>query len=317
MMPCLADITFLGAGLNRPECVLTAASGAVYASCWTRGITRAPDGSVTPAIGPKVIAQGFLPNGFALCRDGSFIFANLGERGGIWRVKGDDDPVAVLTEVDGRTVPPANFVLIDSQDRLWITVSAASRGHRHFTRNAVEGFIALIDRKGARIVADGLVWTNEVRVSPNGRHLFVNETFACRTTRFDLDPDGVLSNRIAINYPEGSFPDGMAFDAQGNLWSVCIVSNRLIRLTPDGAWQIVLEDCDSGKFQMARAAFARNELTRDLIVNASGTRLRNLTSLAFGGNDMRTLYMGSLGDNRIASLRMPVAGLRPVHWDWG
>lgn len=317
-MPDLAEIGFLGAGLNRPECVLATASGAVYASCWTRGIARiAPDGMVTPAIGPKTIAQGFLPNGFALCRDRSFIFANLGENGGIWRVRGDEDPVAVLTQVDGRSVPPANFVLLDSQDRLWITVSAASRGHRHFTRDTAEGFIALIDRRGARIVADGLVWTNEVRVSPDGRHLFVNETFACRTARFDIAADGSLKNRMAIDYPEGSFPDGLAFDNEDNLWAVCVVSNRLIRLAPDGTWRIELEDCDPVQFETARAAFGRNELTRDLIVNAGGSRLRNLSSLAFGGDDLRTLYLGSLSDDRIACVRMPVAGLRPVHWDWG
>ena len=318
VMPDLGDISFVGEGLNRPECVLATASGALYTSCWTRGIARvAADGTVSAAIGPKVIEQGFLPNGFALARDGSFIFANLGEQGGIWRVKGDEPPVPVLTEVDGRAVPPANFVLLDGQERMWITVSAASRGHRHFTRDTAEGFIALVDKRGARIVAEGLVWTNEARVSPDGKHLYVNETFACRTARFDIAGDGALKNKLEIDYPEGSFPDGLAFDEAGNLWSVCVVSNRLIRLAPEGGWEIVLEDFDPATFETVRAAFVRNEMTRDMIVEASGAKLRNLTSLAFGGRDRRTVFMGSLTDHRLASLRMPVAGVKPVHWEWG
>ena len=69
--------------------------------------------------------------------------------------------------------------------------------------------------------------------------------------------------------------------------------------------------------ETVRAAFSRNEMTRDMIVEASGTRLRNLTSLAFGGSDRRTISMGSLTDHRLASLRMPVAGVKPVHWEWG
>jgi sugar lactone lactonase YvrE len=43
----------------------------------------------------------------------------------------------------------------------------------------------------------------------------------------------------------------------------------------------------------------------------------NQTSLAFGGPDLKTLYMGTLTGDKLAVLRMPVAGLPPVHWHWG
>ena len=312
------DFAFTGADLNRPECVLATSSGALYASCWTRGIARIdPSGHVSPAIGREAIERGFLPNGFALCADGSFVFANLGKAGGVWRVRGNEAPTPVLTEIETRPMPPANFVLLDAWDRMWITVSAASREHRHFTRHTHEGFVALVDARGARIVADGLCWTNEARVSPDGRYLYVNETFACRTARYEITGAGDLMGKTEFDYPPGTFPDGMAFDIEGNLWSVCVVSNRLIRLTSGGAWQIVFEDLDHGYFSAVQAAFERDALNRDMIVDAKGAKLRNLTSLAFGGADLRTLYLGSLSDHRVAVLRMPVAGLPPTHWHWG
>ena len=42
----------------------------------------------------------------------------------------------------------------------------------------------------AFIAADGLGYTNEVAIHPDGRWLYVNETFARRLTRFALQADG-------------------------------------------------------------------------------------------------------------------------------
>jgi len=41
-----------------------------------------------------------------------------------------------------------------------------------------------------------------------------------------------------------------------------------------------------------------------------------VTSLAFGGPDLRTAYLGSLKGTQLASFRSPVAGLPPIHWNW-
>ena len=38
-------------------------------------------------------------------------------------------------------------------------------------------------------------------------------------------------------------------------------------------------------------------------------------SSAFGGPDLRTLYLGCLQDSRIYRMPSPVAGARPPHWD--
>jgi hypothetical protein len=42
--------------------------------------------------------------------------------------------------------------------------------------------------------------------------------------------------------------------------------------------------------------------------------LQNISSLAFGGADRRTAYLGCLLGDRLACFRAPVAGHPPPHW---
>ena len=60
------------------------------------------------------------------------------------------------------------------------------------------GFIVLLEDGRARIVADELGYTNECLVHPDGKRLFVNETFARRLTSFDIAANGDLSNRQTV-----------------------------------------------------------------------------------------------------------------------
>jgi sugar lactone lactonase YvrE len=207
-------------------------------------------------------------------------------------------------------------VLIDRFNRVWITVSAATRGHSHFTRHEREGFIVLVENGNARIVADGLTWTNEVRVSPDGSHLYVNETFAERTSRFKIKLNGALSDRTEINFPPGSFPDGMAFDVEGHLWVICIVTNRIIRVAPDGSFAVMLEDFNDHTVSKIVDEHRSDRLTREQIIHTTGEKLANQSSIAFGGPDRRTIYMGSLTKDCIMAVPAPVAGEAPIHWDW-
>ena len=311
----LSDLTPIGRGLNRPECVLAVKHGSLYTCDWTFGIARiSADGSVGSAVETDLIAQGFLPNGLALTANGDFLFANLGEAGGVWRVGPKGKPQAVATEVEGRSIPPANFVLVDG-DRIWVTVSASSRKHQYFNAHERSGEILLIENGRVSVAARNLTWTNELRIAPDGRHLFVNETFACRTTRFDVAADGSLSNPTSIDYPKDTYPDGMAFDAEGGLWIACVVTNRLLRVAPDLSWTVVFEDADASSLAAVETAYAEGRLTRDLIIQSRGSRLSNLSSLAFGGPDLKTIYLGGLGFDAVHVVHAPIAGMPMAHWD--
>ncbi len=309
----LEDLEQVGSGLNRPECVLAAPDGSLYTCDWTLGIARiAPDGTTGPALETDLIGRGFRPNGIALTAEGDFLFANLGKGGGVWRVGRSGEARPFATELDGGRVPHANFVQVDG-DRAWITISARTRNHQHYTAEEKSGQILLAADGAITVAAEGLNWTNELRVSPDGKHLFVNETFACRTTRYDLAPDGALSGPVPIDFPPDTFPDGLAFDAEGGLWVTSVITNRLIRVAPDLTWTVLLEDIAPSGLE-AVAAYAQGGLTFDQIAQSRGSRVSNLSSVAFGGPDLRTLYLGGLGNSSVQVLRSPVAGLPMEHW---
>ena len=110
------------------------------------------------------------------------------------------------------------------------------------------------------------------------------------------------------------FPDGLAFDEEGHAWVVSIVSNRLIRIAPDGTQTVWLEDADPEHLAWVEAAYQANEMGRPHLDGVKSKVLKNISSLAFGGPDLRTGYLGCLLGDALAKLPMPVAGHPPVHW---
>ena len=44
--------------------------------------------------------------------------------------------------------------------------------------------------------------------------------------------------------------------------------------------------------------------------------LRNIASVAFGGPDLKTVYLGCLNGTGIVSFRSPIAGAEPAQWRW-
>jgi hypothetical protein len=227
-----------------------------------------------------------------------------------------------LLDVAGEPLPPTNFVLPDAAGRVWVTVSTRQRPRSAAYRRAGgDGFIVCVQEQGgirrARVVADGLGYTNEVALHPSGRWLYVNETFARRLSRFALQADGSLGARETVTeFGAGTFPDGLAFDEAGHAWVVSIVSNRLIRVAPDGAQTLWLEDSDDGHLAEVEAAFAQGKMGRPHLDRVASRVLRNISSLAFCGADRRTAVLGCLLGDALATLPMPAPGVAPLHWEW-
>ena len=317
----LEQLAFVGRGLNRPECVVTHRSGLLFAADWTEtgGIAIiAPDGQVT-----RILARDrtvpLRPNGIALEPGGSFLIAHLGQDdGGLFRLHPDGRTETVASHTDGLPIPPSNFPLRDSRGRIWLTVSTrvAPRSN-DYRPTASSGFIVLIENGSARIVADDLGYANECALSADEQHLFVNETFARRLTRFDVAPDGGLTNRTTVaSFGQGTFPDGVVMDAEGCAWVTSIVSNRVIRVRPDGTQTIVLEDLQPEHIAWVEDAFQAGSMGRPHIDAVPSRCLRNVSSLAFGGPALTTAYLGCLLGDRIPYFHTAVAGAQPTHFDF-
>lgn len=317
----LADVTFHGGGLARPESVLVAKDGAVFTADFRGGVAALqPDGTHRLIAGHIAdLPQGLKPNGIAFDRDGSFLIAHLGaEEGGVFRLTRDGQASPLLRAVEGMALPPTNYALRDTEDRLWITVSTRrTPRHLDWTPAAASGFIVLMDRRGARIAADGLGYTNECLPSPDGRFLYVNETYARRLSRFPLHADGALgAKQVVAEFETGEYPDGLAFDAEGAVWVTAIVANRLLRVQPaTGRVTRMLDAGDPGHMaRIAAAAAAGTLLPADMAQAASP--LANVSSIAFAGPGLHAAWLGCLLADRIMRVPMPVAGAPPPHWRW-
>jgi sugar lactone lactonase YvrE len=320
-----AALSFVGHDLKRPECVLCMPSGRLYVAHRTGGIMRIdPDGrqSLLSWTLPAS-THDFIPNGFALLSDGRFLIANMGHDGGVWARRPDGQVEPYLMTVDGVALAKANFVFNDDHGRVWITVTTRSDPlSKAMTALGApecnDGFVCLVDGKGARIVADGFAFTNEARIDAGGERLYVVETQGRRITRFRIGRSGELSSRETFaKFGHGTFTDGIAFDADGQLWVTSIVSNRLLRIAPDGAVSLVFEDGNPEHIARVEDALTAGAITREHFYMKSGERVQNVASIAFGGPELRTAYLGSLAGDTIATFQSPVAGLPLPHWRYG
>jgi sugar lactone lactonase YvrE len=311
-------LDFLGENLSRPESVLVTESGRVFVSDHEAGVLELGCPR-KPLIDPP---KDFVPNGFALLESGDLLIANLGGEGGVWKLDASRRLSPLLVEVEGQSMRNTNFVMLDHKGRLWITVCTRQTPRElGFDCHIADGYIAVVDSQGARVVADGLAFANECRMHPSGEWLYVNESVGRRLVRFKIDEE---SGRVILGakecvyvFDDGDFPDGLAFDCLGGAWVACVISNRVLRISSSGEKQIVLDDSDPELNALAETVYEKSGVTKSVFEMGMRRGLNNVSSVAFGGADLRTVYLGSLGGDRLASFRSEVAGHQLAHWQFG
>ena len=324
------SVRYVGHDLQRPECILAEPDGTLWSADARGGVVRiSPDGNqqvITQRRSghfqeagseAKRYLEGTLPNGLAFARDGDFLISNFGtdcleamSRDGTSRVLADS--------IDGRPIGKVNFVLRDSKDRVWITVSTRIKNWMHALRtDLADGYVALYEHGTFRIVADGFQFTNEIRFDAQEEFLYVVETTAGRISRLRIDERGNPTAREIFgprNLGKGAWPDGIAFDSYGNLWGTLVYSDKLFVLTPQGDLRILLDEGDPDRVDTLERAFLRNDVSEEVLFGTGQGMAPWMASVTFGGPDLRTVYIGSLRGTRIPYFRSPVAGLPMVHW---
>ena len=327
-----AQIQSIGRDLQRPECILAEPDGSLWSADARGGVVHIrPDGSqqlITQNVqsdferatsDAERFTQGTLPNGLAFARNGDILISNFGtdrlevmNRAGASRVLYD--------QIDGHPIGKVNFVLRDSRDRIWLTVSTTIPNWMEaVSPNVSDGFVAMADEKGLRIVADGFAFTNEIRFDESEEWLYVVETTAMRVTRLRVLDDGRLTDRETFG-PEshGAFIDGIAFDAHGNLWGTHVMIDRVFAITPEGDLHIILDDDHGSQAGKALvAAYHRDEATPEHMMACGGSIAPWMASITFGGRDLDIVYVGSLRGTTIPYFLSPIRGLPMVHWREG
>ncbi|MET4058764.1 L-arabinonolactonase [Arthrobacter sp. UYP6] len=198
----------------------------------------------------------------AVSRDGSFFLAAL--KSGLYRVDvatGDQelivDPEPDLPNNrlnDGKVDRQGRFVF-GSMDTLEEQASGKLYSY------GPDGQLQTLDT--------GIVVSNGPCFSPDGRTLYFSDTWTGLIWAYDYDPEtGQAANRrtfATVDTSNGGAADGATVDADGYLWQALVYGGKIIRYAPDGAVDRVIE-----------------------------TPVRKVTSLAFGGPEMDTLFVTSM-----------------------
>lgn len=320
-----SSIRMLGTDLQRPECILAEPDGTVWTAD-ARGVMRiAADGSQTlirqtgvadrELNAESLVLGGSLPNGIAFNREGQILIANFGTDA-IELMTRDGDTRTLYNQIDGQPLGKTNFVLTDSKGRIWFTVTTRQvPWTKSINEKTADGYVGLIDERGIRIVAEGFVGTNEIRLDANEEWLYVAETNARRISRLRVQADGSLNDREVYGPSDlGGFPDGFAIDAVGNLWITLVLTERLVALTPEGEVLTLLDDGNPTALAVYEQHYQAGTTTPELMASCRGRLAPMMASIAFGGPDLRTVYLGSLAGTTLPTFRSPVPGLPLSHW---
>lgn len=167
----------------------------------------------------------------------------------------------------------------DPAGRFWAGTMA-------YTNQSTQGSLYRMDRDhsvhkmlGNIAISNGIVWTADKKT------MYYIDTYAYNVRAFDYDnATGNISNeRVAVEIAENlGAPDGMAIDAEDKLW-VAHYGGSCVR-----RW-----DPNNGK-----------------VLDQIDLPCSNITSCAFGGDDLSTLYITSAaqGMNAEALAKTPLAG---------
>jgi sugar lactone lactonase YvrE len=301
------DFGHYGQGLERPECVVVDDEG-IWTSDLRGGIARVREHG-----DPELVGQGIgEPNGFSRRGDGSFVVAGIGD-GAVHLILPDGHTRTLLHSFEGQKLGVVNYACADGPDRIWVSVMTRKSHWSEAMRNdQPDGYILRLDGDGRppELVADGLGLTNEVKVSADGRHLYAVETLAARVVRFVIKPDGSLGPKEPVgpdNLGRGALPDGFSFDRHGNIWVTMISENGLLVIDRRGDVHRLYHDTNAPALEVLARGIETRTGTVDHLVACAEVQgpLRLPTSLAFGGADGRTCFVGSLGLSHLATFRIP------------
>jgi sugar lactone lactonase YvrE len=183
---------------------------------------------------------------------------------------------------------------VDAAGRFWVGTIYEPRD-----KPAAEMFV-LEHGTVRKAWSGGMTNSNGLGFSPDGRTMYHADTATHRVRAFDFDvkTGAVSSEREVHRFDDnksspgyGGRPDGAAVDSEGNYWVAMFEGGRIVKLSPSG------EQLDEIKLPV-----------------------RCPTMVAFGGADLRTLYITSASkrpaeelaalplSGKLLSVRLPVAG---------
>jgi sugar lactone lactonase YvrE len=172
-------------------------------------ITATDTGGRTEKIG--TVADG--PSGVGWTADGKLLVVSMNNRKLLRQEAGG---FVVHADLSSLANGPCNDMVVTPSGRAYVgnfgfdMWAGAARAPASIIKVEPDGT--------ASIAADGLEFPNGTVITPDGKSLIVAESYANRLTRFDIAPDGSLTNRRLFADLPGVVPDGICLDAEGAVW---------------------------------------------------------------------------------------------------
>lgn len=164
----------------------------------------------------------------------------------------------------------------DRQGRFWV-------GSMNNITRAPEGVLYCLEGRTLRAVRSGVCIPNSLAFSPDGRTLYFADSlrYELYSYAYDTGTGTPGAERVIATTQPPGFPDGSTVDAEGFLWNAEFNAARIVRYAPDGRVDRIVE-----------------------------VPVPRPTCCAFGGPDLRTLYVTTASQHMIpAELdAQPLAG---------
>jgi gluconolactonase len=243
-------------------------------------------------------------NGLLFDRKGQLVACDSEGRRMV-RIDPDGDKLTVLTDrFDGKRYNTPNDLTIDSQGRIYFSDPRYgprdSMEIRDEKGRTVEGVYRIdTDGKVARVIGREVERANGVLVSPDDKYLYVadnnNNTKggARKLLRFNLNKDGSVdldSKKLIYDWGQGRGPDGVKQDSKGRLYVAAGLNKPSPPFEP-------AEDVKGGIYVLS----PEGKLLKFLAVPRD-----EVTNCAFGGDDLKTLYI--TGGGTLYSIRTTTPG---------
>jgi gluconolactonase len=252
--------------------------GLIYSDVLNGGVRAlAADGAISTIV-PKRRGVG----GMALHVEGGLV---IGGRNIIYEGFEGTGSATLLTPDVTDVAIGFNDLTTDAAGRVWV----GSLGFRVFAGEEMRpGHLHVIDLDGSvRTVSDGIVLTNGMGFSPDGKTLYHCDARADLIRAYDIAGDGEVVRWTTFATVANGTPDGLAVAEDGSVWVAMAHGGRVSVFEADGSLRMELP-----------------------------VPLPMVTSVCFGGADLRDLYIvtGSRGGphencGSIYRIRVDVPGL--------
>ena len=256
-----------------------------------------PDGT------KKIFREKAGTNGLLFDRAGNLVCCEPDSRS-VSRIDREGKRTVLTDAFEKKKYNQPNDLTIDSKDRIYFSDPRyGPRGDMQqldASGKTIEGVYRIdADNKVTRIISREVERANGVLVSADDKYLFVadnnNDTGGARKLyRFDLKADGTVdlkSQKMLYDWGKGRGPDGLKQDSKGRLYVAGGLNKPNPPAEPDDKVKggIYVIDPESGKL----LAFI-------------GVPTDEVTNCAFGGDDLKTLYI--TGGGTLYSIRTTTPG---------